>query len=93
MYASVAGLRFAAHVGAPIHAATPQVGWHVTVITGASPGVSFGFVPVVLSTVVVGIPAVWSRRPARRKAAADALERLTQFVTDALDPLIRLRSK
>jgi len=93
VYASVAGLRFAAHVDAPIHAATPQVGWHVTAITGASSGVSLGFVPVVLSTGVVGVPAVSSRRPARRKAAADALERLTQFVTDMLDRLIGLGSK
>jgi hypothetical protein len=93
MHASVAGVRFATHVDALTHAATPQVGWHVTAITGASSGASLGFVLVVLITGVVVVPAVWSRQPARRKAATDVLERLTRFVTDVLDRLIRLRSK
>jgi hypothetical protein len=60
--------------------ALPQVNGHVVSgISSFSPAF-YAFVLGVLVIVLVVAPAVWSRRPARRKAAAAVLDLLLRFL-------------
>jgi hypothetical protein len=71
IYAEVAGLT---------HAATVQVN---APVAGSfySPGALFyGLVITVMLFIFVVGPAVWSRRAARRKAAAEVLDRILRFL-------------
>lgn len=62
------------------HVATVQVSSPV-VRSLSSPGVlSYGLVLTVMLFIFVVGPAVWSRSPARRKAAADVLDRILRFL-------------
>ena len=64
----------------PPHAALPQVGRYATGLMGASSAPWLGFILAVLLIGFVVVPAVWSNRPTRRKAAIDVLERLIRLL-------------
>ena len=65
---------------APIHGTTPQVGSYVTDLMGLPPAAWFRFILAVLIIGIVVVPAVWSKRPARRKAAAEVLDRIVRLL-------------
>jgi hypothetical protein len=73
MYASVPGK----HVFDLLHLNIAQViGPIVGSLSDSTPAV-YG---VALIVIFVGIPAVWSRKPARRKAAAEVLDSILRFI-------------
>lgn len=91
MYPSVPATCSAVSFNAPIHTITPQVGPYVTDLMGIPAIAWLGFFLAVLIIGIVIIPAVWSKRPARRKAAAEVLDRIVQIL-DRIVQILRPRS-
>lgn len=63
-----------------IHRATPQVGSYATDFMGIPGAAWLSFILAILIVGIVVVPAVWSRRPARRKAAAEVLDRIIRLL-------------
>jgi len=63
-----------------LHAALPQVRGHTNGSFISPSATFFAFIIGVLLIGLVVAPAVWSRRPARRKAAAGVLDLLLRFL-------------
>ena len=66
-------------------AVTPQVGWHAAIPAGSSAAIWLAFALGVLIVIVVVGPAIWSRKPARRKAAAQTFDRIARLLRPGPD--------
>ncbi len=70
MHTSIPVLAVLSQVIRLVHEAKPQVSTPLLL--------SYGLIVMIFTGIA--LPAVWSRRPARRKAAAEVLDRLLRFM-------------
>ena len=76
MYTSVPGK----HVFDLLHLKIAQVIGPIVGSLSDSTSAVYGVALIVIIFVGIALPAVWSRKPARRKAAAEVLDSILRFV-------------